>query len=335
MSDTISKVTYSQNDKLYAGMKKDYVRAQIDMQEFKTDNKREKAYNKQVKIFDYADGSVDVVKDGIISEEEILAYDNKEKTKNTWKTIGFIALGIGLTVGTIVTAKKLTPKIQYEIAIKKYMKEHFGRNISISEIPRTTKQDCKLIELPQEYKHGIGSFSGCDASTYAMGITSKERCIELAKTNPIVAKNMVDKPYLFEFSEEEAISKKILDSAFKKKSPLGKTCLEYRGATLKVNSPFYKKISELKKGEIYTEPGYIWTTPIPEYAFGNYASKSACAELAKETAKIQYNVLLTEGSRILCVDKCHHPETLIKGSFKVCDVIKTGNDIELFVEHII
>ena len=42
---------------------------------------------------------------------------------------------------------------------------------------------------------------------------------------------------------------------------------------------------------------------------------------------------MPEGSSMLCVDRAN-PETLIKGQFKVCDVIKKDNDIDLFVEHI-
>ena len=106
MADLVTNVTYSQNGKLYAGMKKEDIRAHIDSQEFKTDKKREKAFNKEIKIFDYADGLVDGVKDGVISEEEILAYDKKEKTKKIWKTVGLVAAGVAVTIGGIMLAKK-------------------------------------------------------------------------------------------------------------------------------------------------------------------------------------------------------------------------------------
>lgn len=107
MTDTVTNVIYSQDGKLYAGMQQENIRAQVDSAEFKSEKKREKAYNKQIKIFNYADGLVDGKKDGVISEDEILAYDKNEKTKKTWKTIGFVAASIGLAVASYFIFKKV------------------------------------------------------------------------------------------------------------------------------------------------------------------------------------------------------------------------------------
>ena len=226
-----------------------------------------------------------------------------------------------------------TDKLTVNNPFINYIKKHFGRYINIAEVPRRAKFDEKLLELPEKYRGGFGSFSADDASTYAMEITRKERAIELAKTNPIVAKNLANKPYLIEFSEEELISKKILDNAFKNVEPIKSNCIEYRGVMLGTNSPFYKQISKLKKGDIYTEPGYIWTSPDKNYAHGRYSAKTIVKDIAKNQASIRYHILMPEGSSMLCVDRAN-PETLIKGQFKVCDVIKKDNDIDLFVEHI-
>ena len=100
MYNTVADTTYSQNGKLYAEIKKENIRAEIDEQDFKTDKQREKAYDKQIKIFDYTDSCVDGV-----NEEEILAYDKKEKQKKTWITIGLIAAGIGVAVATYFACK--------------------------------------------------------------------------------------------------------------------------------------------------------------------------------------------------------------------------------------
>ncbi|MBR5554975.1 hypothetical protein IKU74_03070 [bacterium] len=227
-----------------------------------------------------------------------------------------------------------TDKLTVNNPFINYIKKHFGRYINVAEVPRRAEFDEQLLELPEKYRGGFGSLSSSDASTYAMEITRKERAIELAKTNPIVAKNLANKPYLVEFSEEELISKEILDKAFKKVEPLKANCMEYRGVMLQTNNPFYKQISKLKKGDIYTEPGYIWTSPDEIYAHGRYSAKTIVEDIAANQASIRYHMLMPEGSRMLCVDRAN-PETLIKGSFKVCDVIKKDNDIDLFVEHIL
>ncbi|MCQ2755041.1 MAG: hypothetical protein MJ231_08380 [bacterium] len=237
-----------------------------------------------------------------------------------------------------ISELKFRPKLEVADTLEinpftKYIKEHFGRYIYVSENPRRNPFSGKMLDLPPKYGTGIGGIATADASTYAMDITRKERALELAKTNPTVAKNLADKPYLVELSEEESISKIVLDNAFKNVAPLEENCLEYRGAMLKTNSPFYKQISELKKGDIYREPGYIWTSPDRSYAHGRYSAVSACEDIAQEQASIRYHILLPKGSKMICVDRVN-PETLIKGQFKVCDFIKDGNNIDLFVEHI-
>ena len=209
-----------------------------------------------------------------------------------------------------------------------YYIRHFGRQVDIKPLKRTDYNTIKsLLALPKEMAGGIGDNPTCDASTYMMDITSKMRVLSLAKTNPELAERLRARPELVEFTEEEAVSLKVLEDAFKKIKPNPVDTIEYRGCTLSTESPFYKQISELKIGDVYTEPGYIWTSADSGYV-DRYAAKTLLTN-----ASIKYNILLPKGTKMLCADRVN-TETLLKGDFKVTDIIKDGDDIELFVEHI-
>ena len=210
-----------------------------------------------------------------------------------------------------------------------YYIRHFGRQVDIKPLKRTDYNTIKsLLALPKEMAGGIGDFPSCDASTYMMDITSKMRRLSLAKTNPKIAERLRLHPELIKLTEEEAVSLKVIEDAFKKIKPNIVDTIEYRGCTLSTKSPFYKQIFELKIGDVYTEPGYIWTSADPHYAHGRYAAKTLLTN-----ASIRYHILLPKGTKMLCADRVN-TETLLKGDFKVTDIIKDGDDIELFVEHI-
>ena len=105
MSGQVENTTY--HPKLYVGMTKESISADIDAALFKSEQEREKAYNKQIRLFDYTNKLVPGEVDDFISEKEIEAYNQKEKINKTWKTIGLVALGIGAVVVGGVVGKKL------------------------------------------------------------------------------------------------------------------------------------------------------------------------------------------------------------------------------------
>lgn len=174
---------------------------------------------------------------------------------------------------------------------------------------------------------------GEDASTYAMNITNKARGINRAKYNPIVAERMKTNPELFALSEEEILSKTVLDRAFSSVTPNTVSSIEYRGATLRKDSTEYQNLLKLKKGDIHMEPGYIWTSPNQGYAFSRYADATGGF---KPQASIKYHILMPKGSKMLCVDRLN-PETLLRynSQFKVHNIQKSDNgDIQLFLEYL-
>lgn len=202
---------------------------------------------------------------------------------------------------------------------------NWGRPLKNRNLNRRAS-DAQLIELPN------GDL-GKDASTYAMEITRKARFRNLAKSNPVVAERMKTRPDLFALSQESAMSKTILDRAFAKVTPNAVETLEYRGAALPKDSLAYENLLKLKKGDIYTEPGYIWTSPDQGYAFGRYADITGGL---KPQASIKYHILMPRGSKMLCVDRLN-PETLLRynAQFKVHNIEKSDNgNIQLFLEYL-
>ena len=226
---------------------------------------------------------------------------------------------------TITIAKKTMPaaNAEFQTGIKKdnivskYLKEHFGRDIKLDDLPM--RNDNYLVNMPD------GCINSC-AFGYIMDIGSKERAIEFAKFNPQIAKNMELKPHLFNLTEEQEIAKQVLDEAFEKVTPNSTACLVYRGIHLSSTNPAYKILSKLKRGDIYKEP-YIYASVNQNYAFGNYACKSVLHDVS-----VKYHILLPEGTKMLCTSSSE--ESVLKGMFKVCDVIKDGKDLEFFVEHV-
>ena len=202
---------------------------------------------------------------------------------------------------------------------------NWGRPLENRNLNRRAS-DSQLLKLPN------GDL-GEDASTYAMEITRKARFRNLAKSNPVVAERMKTRPDLFALSQEEAMSKTILDKAFAKVTPNAVETLEYRGVALQKDSPAYKNLLRLKKGDIYAEPGYIWTSSDQNYAFGRYADITGGL---KPQASIKYHILMPKGSKMLCVDRLN-PETLLRynSQFKVHNIEKSDNgNIQLFLEYL-
>ncbi|MCQ2738951.1 MAG: hypothetical protein MJ237_01850 [bacterium] len=93
--------------KLYAGMTKESILADISSMSFKSEAERKKAYNKQIKLFDYANNLVEGETNNVISERELEAYNKKEKTKKALKTAGLIIAGIGIAVTAAIIFHKV------------------------------------------------------------------------------------------------------------------------------------------------------------------------------------------------------------------------------------
>lgn len=200
---------------------------------------------------------------------------------------------------------------------------NWGRPISCGVMSRRYS-DTELLRIE-------GKLDG--AGTDAMGISQKLRAQDIAKENPIVAAKMKENPELFLLSQEEQLSKKILDDAFLKVLPNAFATMEYRGAVIPKPCPLYSYISKLKKGDTYKEVGYMWTSPNREYAFGNYASLGG---QWRPSVSVRYNILLPKGSKMLCVDRAN-PETLLRrnSQFRVCNILKDEKDnFELFLEYL-
>lgn len=87
----------SRNGRLVAGMTRESMQQRIAEQGM---SESDRAAKKLMKAFEMADGSVDGIKDGKISAEEIAAYD-KEMKKQNWRT-GLLIAG-GVVVAGIAT----------------------------------------------------------------------------------------------------------------------------------------------------------------------------------------------------------------------------------------
>ena len=184
--------------------------------------------------------------------------------------------------------------------------------------------DLELLNFPP------GKYDWYDgAISCAMNITKKARYTELTKTNPVYAQRMRSKPELFKLDEAEAYAKKLLDKAFSQIKPTKYDSIEFRGVKVAKDSEFHKNFEKLKKGDIITEPGYIWTSENRGYAFGNYADK------ADDKVSIKYHMLMPKGTKEIRMYR-HHNENLTpyNSQYRVCGILESGNCKELFLEHI-
>lgn len=248
-----------------------------------------------------------------ITKDTIFAYKpNYDRAVNSWNRM---LLGDGYNSQT---AQKLT-----KLKVKEDMIT-WGRPLENTNLIRRSN-DPKLLDIKS---------LGEDASTYVMNITNKARAINRAKYNPIVAERMKTHPELFALSEEEALSKTVLDRAFSSVTPNSVSSIEYRGAALRKDSIEYQNLLKLKKGDIHMEPGYIWTSPNQGYVFNRYADATGGF---KPQASIKYHILMPKGSKMLCVDRLN-PETLLRynSQFKVHNIQKSDNgNIQLFLEYLL
>ena len=144
--------------KLYAGMTKESIRADINAMTFKSAQEREEAYNKQIKLFDYANSLVEGEVDNVISEREIEAYNKKEKTKKTWKAIGLIAAGVGVAVAGFLIAGK----IKSSMLSKAFTKENCNitrlPDDDVSEILKKTIGNKKYRIATSGYSQGMEGY---------------------------------------------------------------------------------------------------------------------------------------------------------------------------------
>lgn len=103
MVQALNNYVQSKNGKLYSGMTIDVIPEMV--KNTKNVKDADKAAADLTKAFNMADGSVDGVKDGVISEKEIEAYDKAMRRKN-WRTGLMIAGGVvAAGIATYLTIK--------------------------------------------------------------------------------------------------------------------------------------------------------------------------------------------------------------------------------------
>lgn len=232
---------------------------------------------------------------------------------------------------TEVSSLKLIPALQKDAVNISNLP--FGRELHTGKIPRRLWDDGLLI-LPG-IKQGPFGYTE-DASSYIMDISGKVRSKEMAKYSKHIANLIKENPKRVELDEIETLSKTVIDNAFKKVPGNPYDCVEYRGALFSPKNVFYNEVlKKLKKGDIYKEPGYLWTSPNKEYAFNNYAPEMARGALPKIAVK--YHIMLPKGTKMMPVDR-YYPETLLpfNSNFKVWNVKKGDNgNMELFIEKLL
>lgn len=251
-----------------------------------------------------------------ITEDTVFAYKpNYDKALYSWEK-SLLSQGIEAQ-----TARTLARDAVNDTMI------NFGRPLESSVFSKHVRRasDPELL---------VSSLLDENASMYAMRITSKTRNVNIARSNPFVAEKMQTSPEFFILDETERIAKDVLDKAFSKVKPNSTTTVEYRGARIPKNSVDYQNLTKLKKGDIHTEAGYIWTSPDGNYAFSNYGTNPPNNIL--NNACIRSHILFPEGSQTLHVDRLR-PETLVgyNSQYKVCNVkISDDGNIDLFLEYL-
>ena len=177
MSGQVENTAYHSIGKLYAGMTKESIRANIDAMTFKSEQEREKAYNKQIQLFDYVNNLVPEEVDDFISEKEIEAYNKKEKTNRTWKTIGLVVLGVGTTIATgLIFNNKLLKS-----AGLMSKKEIMGNSINLGNQIATKAANTGSVSL-EDIQHVINSQLGNDARKINL-FQDKETFINVIKSS--------------------------------------------------------------------------------------------------------------------------------------------------------
>lgn len=168
-----------------------------------------------------------------------------------------------------------------------------------------------------------------------MTITRKWRAEKNFKNGQLKCKEL---PEVVKMTEEDKISKAILDRGFSQIPRTKYDMMQYRGEIILASDPWSKKVSSLKEGEIFEIPGYAWTTDSQKYAFGSYSGDGVLNFKTMNKMSIKYHILCPEGTRIMAsrsrmgqefVMPCDSRMRLVK---KVVD--KENNTIELFCEHI-
>lgn len=100
---TIGARTYSRNGKLYVGMTRENIQTEITQMGL---SESDRAAKKLMKAFDMADGlGNDGIKDGVISEKELEAYDKKIRNR---KIITGVAIGVGVAVLGAIAYKQIS-----------------------------------------------------------------------------------------------------------------------------------------------------------------------------------------------------------------------------------
>lgn len=315
MSDTIANIKYSNNGKLYAGMTKENIRADINAMTFSSEAEREKAYNKQIKLFDYANSLVEGEVDDVISEREIEAYNKKEKNKNTWKTIGLVGLGVTVTIASITLAKKFISNSENisnimntvtnttpnsECLIKENI--HINKENLISEI---AKSQLPKGMVPRELTTGKtlldGEFGELIAKTKSESVIYSPLFIgQYNESGNVVVNNYLRTGK--NTSKHWSIKKikDVIDSAhdMMNRIKLQHDTILYRGVQ------DFEHIPEV--GEIFKDNGFISTSanPLMAHIFGRKMIKIIAPEGTKCMPCVEYlEILLNSGSEFKILSK--------------------------------
>lgn len=151
MSAEVSQIT-SRNGRLTAGMTREDLQAKINQMGI---SESDRAAKKLTEAFESADGSVDGLKDGVISEEEIKAYDKKQ----TWKKVAIAGSVISVIGSVILTGISLV-MLRRARTVQKPMtslRDIFSPYVGQTEI-NMDKFFAKLPEMEKPYKMNQRTF---------------------------------------------------------------------------------------------------------------------------------------------------------------------------------
>ena len=109
-----------------------------------------------------------------------------------------------------------------------------------------------------------------------MKLTEKHRA--LRDFNERRIENIPDN---FVMTDQDKISKCIVDNHFKSIKGTEAESMLYRGEILKRDLPYVQNLENLKEGEIFEIPGYAWVTDSKKYAFRAYAGDDVDTDFMK------------------------------------------------------
>lgn len=159
---TLEYGIFNSTGKLYIGMTKSGIRADVNTMDFRSEREREKAYNKQIKLFDYVNSLIPEEIDDVISERELEEYNKIQKNKKLWKTVGFTALSAAIVIGGIIISKKVNKASLNKVSKNDDISTNILQNTSLADSPNGTyiipkefpKPNFKALNVFDEYPEG-------------------------------------------------------------------------------------------------------------------------------------------------------------------------------------